>query len=77
MPYKLSLKGRHLVDTGDNFPADLTEHQEQALIYLDLHRHDGYIESSEVAKYYGLAPQAMRGPLASLYKRGYVEKKED
>ena len=36
----------------------------------------GYVESSTIAKHYSLAPQAMRGPCHSLYKRGILEKKE-
>lgn len=76
MPYKLSNKAIQIVDTGEDFPEDLTRLQADALMYYDIFRSQGYIGSSEVAKFYDLAPQAMRGPTYSLYKRGLLDKED-
>ena len=76
MPYKLSSKATRIVDTGEDFPEDLTDLQEKALTYYDIFRSQGYVGSSEVAKFYDLAPQAMRGPTHSLYKRGLLDKED-
>lgn len=77
MPYKLSSKATQIVDTGRGFPEDLTDLQEKALMYYDIFRNQGYIGSSEVAQFYDLAPQAMRGPTHHLYKRGLLDKEEE
>ena len=77
MPYKLSNKATQIVDTGRGFPEDLTDLQEKALTYYDIFRSQGFIGSNEVARFYSLAPQAMRGPTHSLYKRGLLDKEEE
>jgi len=89
MPYKLSRKGEQLLlfrskepKMGGSIDAavarlnflHLTDLHQKALIYLDEHRDEGFIESSEIASRYELAPQAMRGPLHSLFLRGLVDK---
>lgn len=76
MPYKLSTKAKHIVDTGEDFPDDLTDLQGMALTYYDVFRNQGYVKSSEVARFYGLAPQAMRSPTYHLYKRGLLDKED-
>ena len=87
MPYKLSDKGyKALKDdqahgTTPFATMNLTQLQKKAFDYLygvneGMIGKDSkaYIESSEIARFYGLAPQAMRGPLHGLYLRGLVEK---
>ena len=76
MPYKLSVKAEHIVDTGEDFPKDLTNLEDKALTYYDIFRSQGYIGSSEVARFYSLAPQAMRSPTHQLYKRGLLDKED-
>jgi len=76
VPYKLSSKAIHIVDTGEDFPDDLTDLQEKALTYYDIFRNQGYIGSSEVARFYRLVPQAMRSPTYHLHKRGLLDKKD-
>ena len=88
MPYKLSQLGdaqfnqftwevhRNIIlpDSRYSFVHNLTDLQKKALEYLYEHKNEDFIETSEIAKFYGLAPQAMRGVLYSLYKKGLVEK---
>ena len=77
MPYKLTPKGQ--IAFTRNELGDLTDNQKKALEYLQ--RYSGaefpYVESSEIARYYGLAPQAMRGSCYWLMKKGLVEVKEE
>ena len=75
MPYKLSPMGIEAVDTGEGF-RELTELQRAAVSYLDIFRSKGFIPSSEIAEYYKLAPQGMRGPLYWLWRKGLVLKEE-
>jgi DNA-binding IscR family transcriptional regulator len=80
MPYRLSDKGfeeTHLLVEEPRRRSWLTDYQIKALDFLNSHYNDEiYHESSEIAQYYGLSPQAMRGPLHALFLKGLVEKEE-
>lgn len=80
MPYKLSEKGFSYLHPKklEDAQLGLTDLQNKALDYLNAFQtvDTPYIESSEIARYYGLAPQAMRGPLHGLWLKNLVEKEE-
>ncbi len=84
MPYMLSNKGKQLALAVEAFderdkPLEwatwnaLTHLQREAIDYLAESANAGrYIASSEVASFHKLAPQAMRGPMWWLYKKGLL-----
>jgi len=78
MPYKINARGSMLFLPSEtpSRKRELTEMQNQALEYLYNHRNeDRYIHAHEVATYFGYPNgQWMRGPLASLHKRGFITK---
>jgi hypothetical protein len=88
MPYRLSDKGFKLIHTQTKAEQaelqSLTDLQTKALDYLNAWQDAGdgkgqpvYIDAAEVAKYYGYPNgQWFRGVLASLHKKGLVDKKE-
>ena len=88
MPYKLSLKGFNLVHPNTEAQQrelqGLTDLQIKALDYLnawkgihDTNDADTYVDAAEVATYYGYPNgQYFRGVLASLHKKGLIDKKE-
>jgi DNA-binding IscR family transcriptional regulator len=81
MPYKLSLYGEEQLaqdafETKSIIPT-LTDLQKKAMEYLSDHKNEKrYIDANEVATYYGYPNgQYFRGVLASLHKKGLIDKK--
>jgi hypothetical protein len=87
MPYKLSPRGMLVANAVEAFDIrerpeewkvwfELTKLQRQAVDFLAEPTNVGYVMSSEIATFYGYAPQAMRGPMYYLWKKGLVEKED-
>ncbi len=88
MPYKLSDKGFKLIHANTQAQQielqGLTDLQHKALDYLNswFGTQDGndqpvYVDAADVAKFWGLSNgQYFRGVLASLHKKGLLDKKE-
>jgi len=80
MPYRVNSAGVRKLDQIEQgiIPYEiLTDLQLKALVYLAEDRPgdpEEYTESSEIAKALGVHPQAARGVMWSLYKRGLVDK---
>ena len=80
MPYKLSTIGKNIIKSGPRLQgrSDLTDMQKQAMEYLYNRWMDGddrYIHANEIATYYGYKSGLwMRGPLAALHARGFIDK---
>ena len=84
MPYKLSLATLNGFKAKADYnkktlPWDLTDLQKKALEYLYEHKDENrYIDAHEVATFYGYKNGMwFRGVLASLHKKGLLEKKEE
>lgn len=82
MPYRISTKGitefNELQQNRKSLISSLTDYERKALDYLSqvwIDRPD-YVMSSEIARHYNLAPQAMRGPCYQLFKLGLLDKQD-